>query len=125
MTDALDAGQIVLIDWRGDGSPKEPNKLRPCIVVQDHSLFDPSYPSVLVVPIAESASFLIPSLVVTIDPTKENGCTKRCYAVSHSITVASRQYLGRATGSRITREQLREIRRQIAECIAVSDLLTD
>ena len=116
----LEAGQIVLINWRGDGLPKEPNKRRPCIVVQDDSLFDPSFPNVLVVPIAESAAFLIPSLVVAIDPTKENGCTKRCYAVSHSIAVASKQRIERTTDSRITGEQLRHIRRQIAECIAVT-----
>ena len=29
----LKPGQIVLLDWRGDKLPKEPNKLRPCVVV--------------------------------------------------------------------------------------------
>lgn len=121
MSLALHAGQIVLIDWRGDGLPKEPNKRRPCIAVQDDSLFDPTFPNVLVVPIAESAAFLIPSLVVIIEPTKENGCTKRCFAVSHSIAVASKLRIEHATNSRITDEQLRQIRRQIAECIAVAE----
>ena len=26
-------GEIVLADWRGDALPKEPNKLRPAVVV--------------------------------------------------------------------------------------------
>ncbi len=38
------AGQIVIVDWR-DGIPKEPNKVRPAVVVEDHELFDESYPN--------------------------------------------------------------------------------
>ena len=53
----LKAGQIVTVDWRKqpgdpaqDPQPPEPNKLRPAVVVQDSELFDPAYPTVLVVP---------------------------------------------------------------------------
>lgn len=120
MQGRLDAGPIVLLDWRGDALPKEPNKLRPCIVVQDQALFDPSFPSLLVVPIAESNTFLIPSLIVTIDPTSENGCTRRCYAVSHSVTAASRRRVQNTTDLRITSAQLSQIRLQIAECIGLT-----
>lgn len=115
MSNRFDAGRIVLIDWRNDALPKEPNKLRPCIIVQDHALFDPTFPTLLVVPLAESSTFLIPSLIVTIDPTAENGCTKRCYAVSHSVRAASKRRLQSTTGSRITSAQLAQIRLQIAE----------
>jgi hypothetical protein len=53
----LKAEQIVTVDWRKDPQdpaqdpqPPEPNKLRPAVVVQDTELFDPAYPTVLVVP---------------------------------------------------------------------------
>src|ERR1051325_11112278 len=37
----LRAGQIVLADWRGDARPREPNKRRPAVVVEDDVLFAP------------------------------------------------------------------------------------
>jgi hypothetical protein len=37
---AVSAGQIVIADWR-DALPKEPNKLRPAVVVEGDALFDP------------------------------------------------------------------------------------
>jgi mRNA-degrading endonuclease toxin of MazEF toxin-antitoxin module len=53
----LKAGQIVTVDWRRDPDDPsrdphlpEPNKLRPAVAVQDCELFDPAYPTVLVVP---------------------------------------------------------------------------
>jgi mRNA interferase MazF len=46
---ALRAGQIVLADWR-DALPREPNKLRPAIVVEDDRLFPDDYQNVLLVP---------------------------------------------------------------------------
>ncbi len=117
MTGAVTAGQIVLVDWRGDALPKEPNKLRPCVIVEDDGLFDEGFPNVLIVPLADSNEFLIASLTVTIDPTPENGCAKTSYALSHSITVASKQRIMRAPSTRITNAQLVQIRSQIAECI--------
>jgi len=42
-------GQMVIADWR-DALPKEPNKLRPAVVVEDETLFDPAYPNVILVP---------------------------------------------------------------------------
>ena len=55
----LKAGQIVTGDWRKepDDPAQEPqapdrNKLRPAVVVQDTELFDPAYPTVLVVPMS-------------------------------------------------------------------------
>ena len=57
---AFAAGQIVIADWR-DALPKEPNKLRPAIVVEDDRLFDPSYPNVILVPLTEDLRLAIPS----------------------------------------------------------------
>jgi len=61
-------GQIVVADWR-DGLPKEPNKLRPAVVVEDETLFDPAYPNVILVPLTEDQRLAIPDLSVAIDPT--------------------------------------------------------
>jgi mRNA interferase MazF len=114
----LHAGQIVVVDYR-DALPKEPNKIRPCVVVEDADLFDPSYPNVIVVPLTDDARFVIQALAVEIPPTPENGSTKTSYAVAHCVTTASKQRIGKATESCVTDEQLAQIRRRIAECIGL------
>jgi mRNA interferase MazF len=114
----LRAGQIVLADWRGDARPKEPNKRRPAVVVEDDTLFAPSYPNAILVPLTEDKALAIPDLSVAIDPTAENGCSKPCWAVSHLVATTSKSRL-RATPSRITPEQLAVIRRQIALAIGI------
>ena len=57
------AGQIVIVDWR-DALPKEPNKQRLAIVVEDSELFAPDYPNVLLVPLADDARLAIADLAV-------------------------------------------------------------
>ncbi len=114
----LRAGQIVLADWRGDALPKEPNKLRPAVVVEDEELFAPSYPNALLVPLTEDPSLVIPDLATAIAPTDENGCRKPCWAVSHLVATTSKSRL-RATPSHVTPAQLAAIRRQIAFAIGV------
>jgi mRNA interferase MazF len=69
----LQAGQIVLVDWR-DALPKEPNKLRPAVVVEDDELFSPGYPNAILVPLTEDAPLAIPDLSVALEPTAGNGC---------------------------------------------------
>jgi mRNA interferase MazF len=110
-------GQIVLADWR-DALPKEPNKLRPAIVVEDSDIFDLNYPNVILVPLSENRLMVAPDLSVAIEPTPENGCTKRCYALSPSVAATSARRVT-PTGSRILPGQLAEIRRQIALAIGV------
>jgi mRNA interferase MazF len=105
---AFVAGQIVIADWR-DALLKEPNKLRPAIVVEDDGLFDDAYPNVILVPITEDGRLAIAELSLIIDPTPENGCTKRCYALSHCAATTSAARL-RPTSSTITQRQLRAIR---------------
>ena len=111
------AGQIVLADWR-DALPREPNKRRPAIVVEDDGLFASSYPNVILVPLTDDAALVIADLAVAIAPTPENGCTKPCWAVSHLVATTSKARLT-ATRSRITDPQLTAIRRQIALSLGV------
>lgn len=116
----LQAGQIVLADWRGDALPKEPNKRRPAVVVEDDRLFAPSYPNAILVPLTEDTALAIPDLAVSILPTAENGCSKPCWAVSHLVATTSKHRL-QSTPSRITPGQLVAIRRQIAFAIGIEE----
>ena len=102
-------GQIVVADWR-DALPKEPNKLRPAVVVEDEALFDPAYPNVILVPLTEDLRLAISDLSVEIDPTPQNGCSKRCYASTARL---------KPTPSRIALHQLQAIRHQIALAIGL------
>ena len=110
-------GQIVVADWR-DALPKELNKLRPAVVVEDEALFDPAYPNVILVPLTEDRRLAIPDLSVAIDPTPQNGCSKRCYALSHCVATTSAKRV-KPTRSRITADELSAIRRQIALAIGL------
>jgi mRNA-degrading endonuclease toxin of MazEF toxin-antitoxin module len=107
------AGSIVVGDRRGDALPKEPNKARPAVVLEDHGLFAAGYPNVIVVPLTDDEGLAIPELPVAIDPTPENGCDKRCFAPAPFVTSASLS-LVRESLSRISQDQLRRIRREIA-----------
>ncbi|TCZ66168.1 type II toxin-antitoxin system PemK/MazF family toxin [Roseicella aquatilis] len=118
MSLALRAGQIVTADWR-DALPKEPNRLRPAIVVEDSELFDPAYPNVLLVPITEDAQLGIPDLSVPIAPTAENGCTKPCFALATHVTATSKARI-RPTASAITGAQLEAIRARIAIALGLA-----
>ncbi len=111
------AGQIVIADWRG-ALRGAANKLRPAVVVQDDALFDPTYPNIILVPLTEDDSLAIPDLAVMIEPTPENGCAKRCYAVAPFVTATSVARL-RPTQSAITPGQLAQIRLQVAYAIGI------
>ena len=111
------AGQIVIADWR-DALPKQADKLRPSVVIEDADLFSPVYPNVILVPLTEDAGMVVAELSVPIDPTPENGCTKTCHAVSPLVAGTSRLRV-RPSRSRITPEQLARIRRQVATAIGL------
>ena len=113
----LHAGQIVLADWR-DALPKEPNKLRPAVVVEDDRLFPDDYQNVILVPLSEDGDLAAPELSLAVNPTAENGCTKRCYALSHCVATTSLERIT-PTSSRVTPDQLRTIRHQIAMAIGL------
>ena len=108
----------MLADWRGDALPREPNKLRPAVVVEDDGLFAPGYPNAILVPLTDDAALVIPDLSVAIAPTAENGCAKPCWAASHLVATTSKHRLT-ATPSRVTAEQLTVIRRQVALAVGV------
>jgi mRNA interferase MazF len=110
-------GQIVIVDWR-DALPREPNKLRPAIVVEDGDLFGPSYPNIILVPISEDRESAPAGLSLAIDPTPENGCTKPSYALSAYVATTSKRRI-RETQSRISPDQLKTIRRQITLAIGL------
>jgi mRNA interferase MazF len=95
------------LDW-------EPNKTRPCIVVEDTELFG-NHANVIVVPLTHDAD--VAPLSLAIDPTPENGCPDRCFALSAHVSSLSRTCIVRATSSHITDQQLARIRDQIALCI--------
>jgi mRNA-degrading endonuclease toxin of MazEF toxin-antitoxin module len=111
------AGQVVLVDWR-DALPKEPNKRRPAVVVEDSELFDDAYPNLILVPLTEDGRLAIGDLSVTIPPTPENGCAKPSHALAHHVTTTSKRRIT-STSSRITEAQLIEIRRLIGIAMGV------
>lgn len=102
----------MIADWR-DALPREPNKLRPAVVVGNEKLFGDAYANVILVPLTQDAGLVIPSLSVTIDPDPDNGCPTRCYALANFVAATSTRRV-RATMSRIAPGQLLEIRRKIA-----------
>lgn len=112
------AGAIVVADWRGDALPKEPNKLRPAVVIEDTLLFGADYPNVILVPLSSDPALAIPGLSEPIEPTPENGCTQRCFALAPYVACTSKGRI-RPTPCRITDEQLQRIRRQVAEAIGL------
>lgn len=117
---AFAAGQIVIADRR-DALPKQPNKRRPAIVVEDTGLFAEAFPNVILVPLTEDEAFAIAELSAVIDPTPENGCSKRCFAMAHAVTTASTARLT-PTISHILPGQLLEIRRKIALAIGLEEV---
>lgn len=113
----IEAGRIVLADWR-DALPKEASKRRPAVVVEDSELFDTAYPNLILVPLAEDPHLAIRDLAVRIMPTVENGCSIPSYALAHHVTTTSKQRIT-PTDSRITREQLGAIRKLIGLAIGL------
>jgi len=112
------AGDVVIVDWRGRTLPKEPNRLRPAVVVEDDALFDPGYPNIIVVPLTTDQLLAIPELAVIIDPAPDNGCKQRCFALAPSVTSVSASRV-KGTASFIRPDQLEQLRRRIAEAIGV------
>jgi mRNA interferase MazF len=112
------AGDLVIVDWRGGAAPKEPNRPRPGVVVEDTDLFDSEYMNLIVVPLTTDTGLAIADLAVTIDPSPENGCERRCFALAPSVTSVSVSRV-RGTGSRVQTDQLLAIHRRIAEAIGI------
>jgi uncharacterized protein (DUF1778 family) len=57
-----EAGDVNVLNRRGDGLPKEANKIRPCVIVEDTDLFAEEHPNVIVVPLTTNASTIVSQL---------------------------------------------------------------
>jgi mRNA-degrading endonuclease toxin of MazEF toxin-antitoxin module len=107
------------LNWRGDGLPKEANKIRPCPVVEDADLFGEEHQTVLVVPLTTLGSAVVVQLSVQIPPTVSNGLERESYAPAYMITAASKRRIDGAPIGRITPAQLHAIRLYVAESIGL------
>ncbi len=113
----MSPGQIVIVDWRDAYAGSfEPNKRRPGIVVGAASFFGVGVRFNIIVPMTGDASLAIPDASTLIEPTAENGCAKRSYALAWSVQTVPEQRVTE-TSSSITTIQLHRIRRQIAACL--------
>ena len=116
----LKAGQIVAVDWRKEPAdpaqnpqPPEPNKLRPAVVVQDTELFDPAYPTVLVVPMTGDSALAIPDLTVVLQPCRTNGCKKLSHLLPQHLTCVAKTRITSVTQSEITPAELQQLRQLV------------
>jgi mRNA interferase MazF len=108
-----EAGSIVVVDWRGGSLPSEPTKLRPAVVVEDHTLFPDEYPNTIVVPLTRDGGLAHAFFAERIEPTDENGVGTTCWALAHHVTSVSLRRVDR-TPARLSQEQLSSIRMRIA-----------
>jgi mRNA-degrading endonuclease toxin of MazEF toxin-antitoxin module len=102
-----------MVDWR-DALPGtgEPNKRRPAIVVSSPRLFRTGVPFEIVVPLSGKSNLALAGGFTVIDPTPENGCTKRSYALSWNVRTVPHARLTE-TPSYVTGSELSDIRAQI------------
>ncbi|MDP9024225.1 MAG: type II toxin-antitoxin system PemK/MazF family toxin [Candidatus Eremiobacteraeota bacterium] len=116
----MTSGSIVWLDFRRDSVPKEANKLRPAIIVEDRSLFAAEFPNVVVVPCTTRLTYEIPALCVRIEPDERNGFDLTNWAVAHSVTTASKSRIVKTTDYRVSTRSLAEIRARIVELLGAS-----
>lgn len=116
----LFAGQVVVIDWR-DALPKEPNKRRPGIVVEDSALFETNHPTAIVVPLSSRTDMAWPDLTVPLPPISRNGLSAQSHALCHLVTAVSKRRVT-PTDGRISPAELAEIRRAIALAIGLDEV---
>jgi mRNA-degrading endonuclease toxin of MazEF toxin-antitoxin module len=110
-------GSIVIVHWR-DALQKtgEPNKMRPSIAVGRDDLYGEEFGHLFVVPMTSLASLAVTGATVEIHPTHENGCLSVTYALTwnaQTVPIARVQ----PTNSRVTDEQLGELRNQVARLV--------
>lgn len=111
-------GSIVIVDWRSDGLPREPTKLRPAVVIEDSELFPEGYPNLLVVPLTRDEGLAHGSFAERIEPAAGNGIPEVCWALAHHVTSVSLRRV-RLTDSQVTPDQLRSIRARLMAAIGV------
>jgi mRNA interferase MazF len=106
-----------MVDWR-DALPGagEPNKLRPAIVVSSPRYFGSGLPFEIVVPLTGESALAIAGVSTVIEPTIENGCTKRSYALAWNVQTVPHARVT-ATSSCISDDELADIRAQIRAAV--------
>lgn len=106
-----------MVDWR-DALPGagEPNKRRPAIIVSSPRFFGTGLPFEILVPLTGEAALAIAGASTVIEPSAENGCTKRSFALAWNVQTVPHARLTE-TASRITAEELGDIRAQIRAAV--------
>ncbi|MGI8903089.1 MAG: type II toxin-antitoxin system PemK/MazF family toxin [Solirubrobacteraceae bacterium] len=113
------AGSIVVVDWRGGALPREPNRLRPAVVIEDHELFPEEYPNTIVVPLTRDEGLAHRSFAECIQPTAENGVETTCWALAHHVTSVSLRRV-KPSPSRVTGDQLSSIRTRVSVAVGIA-----
>lgn len=113
----MTAGQILWIDFRKDVRPKEPNKLRPGIVVENTALFVAEFPNVLIVPCTTRLTFEVIDLCVQIAPDQNNGFDRVNWAIAHNVTAAAKARIVKETSYSVSPAHLAQIRELIIETL--------
>lgn len=108
-----------MVDWP-DALPGEPNKRRPAVVVGSPTFFGSGLPFEVVVPLTGEPALAIAGATTVIEPSPENGCTKRSFALAWSVQTVAHARI-RATGSRVTAEQLADLRSQITRVVGATN----
>ena len=109
----------MLVDWRGGALPREPDRLRPAVVIEDNELFPEQYPNTVVVPLTRDEGLAYPSFAERIEPDSQNGVDATCWALAHHVTSVSLQRV-RTTASRIKDSQVGGIRQRIALALGIA-----
>lgn len=89
-------------------------------MVQDTDLLDPSYPTVLAVPMTGDRELAMADLTVVLQPSAKNGCKKVSYLVPQNLPCVAKTRITEATDSHITPEQLQQLRQLIV--LLIGDL---
>ena len=82
-------------------------------MVQDTGLFDPTYPTVLVVPMTGDLPLAIEALTVVLQPSPSNGCKKVSYLLPQNLTCVAKTRITAATKSQITPVELQQLRQLV------------
>lgn len=81
--------------------------------MQDCELFDPAYPTVLVVPMTGDPSLAIADLTVVLQPNSTNGCRKVSYLLPQNLTCVAKTRITDATECCVTTTELQQLRQLV------------
>lgn len=90
---------------------------QPAIVVSSPRFFGTGLPFEIVVPLTGESALAIAGASTIIEPTAENGCTKRSYALAWNVQTVPHARLTE-TSSFVTQHDLGDIRALIGAAVA-------